>query len=173
MEAASGPYVAVIRVLALTGMRWGELAGLQVGDRIRVPGRGLRLQRAILASSDTGELYEDTLKVTPLGQCRWSRNWCSSWIGGLPASPMISGCFREGGPLSESNCKRAVQWTTAKAAIGKNALRVHDLRHTCASLWLAGGADPKVLQRLLGHASAAMTMDLYGHLIDANLLGRG
>jgi hypothetical protein len=48
---------------------------------------------------------------------------------------------------------------------------VHDLRHTCASLWLGAGADPKVVQRILGHASAAMTMDLYGHLIDQNLWG--
>jgi hypothetical protein len=46
---------------------------------------------------------------------------------------------------------------------------VHDLRHTCASVWLGAGADPKVVQRILGHASAAMTMDLYGHLIDQNL----
>src|SRR5215475_8225378 len=35
--------------------------------------------------------------------------------------------------------------------------------------WLAAGADPKVVQRALGHATAAMTMDLYGHMIDANL----
>jgi len=34
--------------------------------------------------------------------------------------------------------------------------------------WPAG-ADPKVVQRVLGHATAAMTMDLYGHMIDANL----
>jgi hypothetical protein len=34
---------------------------------------------------------------------------------------------------------------------------------------LGAGADPKVVQRILGHASAAMTMDLYGHLIDRNL----
>ena len=34
---------------------------------------------------------------------------------------------------------------------------------------LAARADPKVVQRMLGHASAAMTMDLYGHLIDQNL----
>ena len=46
---------------------------------------------------------------------------------------------------------------------------MHDLRHTCASVWLGAGADPKVVQRILGHASAAMTMDLYGHLIDQNL----
>jgi hypothetical protein len=47
--------------------------------------------------------------------------------------------------------------------------RVHDLRHTAASVWLAAGADPKVVQRVLGHATAAMTMDLYGHMIGANL----
>lgn len=49
------------------------------------------------------------------------------------------------------------------------SFRVHDLRHTAASVWLAAGADPKVVQRVLGHATAAMTMDLYGHMIDTNL----
>jgi hypothetical protein len=34
---------------------------------------------------------------------------------------------------------------------------------------LGAGADPKVVQRVLGHATASMTMDLYGHLVDANL----
>ncbi len=45
--------------------RWaamGELAGLQVGDRIAVPGPGVRLQRSVLASSNRGELFVDTLK---------------------------------------------------------------------------------------------------------------
>jgi integrase len=41
--------------------------------------------------------------------------------------------------------------------------------HTAASVWLGAGADPKVVQRVLGHATASMTMDLYGHLVDANL----
>ena len=57
----------------------------------------------------------------------------------------------------------------AMAAIGRPTSRVRDLRHTCASLWLGAGADPKAVQRILGHASAAMTMDLYGHPIDQNL----
>ena len=43
------------------------------------------------------------------------------------------------------------------------------LRHKAASLWLAAAADPKVVQRVLRHATAAMTMDLYGHLVNANL----
>ncbi|GAA2735025.1 hypothetical protein GCM10009867_16420 [Pedococcus aerophilus] len=74
-----------------------------------------------------------------------------------------------GGPLSESNWKRSVGWRRACAEIGRPGLRPHDLRHSCASIWLGAGADPKVVQRVLGHASAAMTMDLYGHLIDQNL----
>ena len=74
-----------------------------------------------------------------------------------------------GGPLRESNWKRTVRWPQSVAALGYPTLRVHDLRHTAASLWLASGADPKVVQAVLGHASAAMTMDIYGHLIATNL----
>jgi len=83
----------------------------------------------------------------------------ADWLFAAPA----------GGPLSEANWKRSVRWTKAIEAIGVPDLRVHDLRHTAASLWLGAGADPKVVQGILGHASAAMTMDLYGHLIDQNL----
>jgi integrase len=56
-------------------------------------------------------------------------------------------------------------------AAGVPGFRVHDydLRHTAASVWLGAGADPKVVQRVLGHASAAMTMDLYGRVVDGNL----
>ena len=78
-------------------------------------------------------------------------------------------CSGSGGPLRESNWKRSVRWRAARVAAGVPDVRVHDLRHTAASLWLAAGADPKVVQRVLGHATAAMTMDLYGHLVDASL----
>ena len=56
-------------------------------------------------------------------------------------------------------------WQPAVAAAGLTPLRIHDLRHTCASLAIAAGADVKVLQRMLGHASAALTLDRYGHLL--------
>jgi integrase len=152
-------------------LRWGELAGLHVGDIVHVPGRGLRLQRAVLASRGGGELYVDTLKskrartvplvpeLVPIID-RWAAGKAAGdWLFSSP----------EGGPLRESNWKRSVSWAEARKAIGVPALRVHDLRHTAASIWLAHGADPKVVQRVLGHATAAMTMDLYGHLLDANL----
>ncbi|HME80299.1 MAG TPA: tyrosine-type recombinase/integrase [Mycobacterium sp.] len=44
----------------------------------------------------------------------------------------------------------------------------HDLRHTAASLAIASGANPKVVQRMLGHASAAMTLDVYADLFDSD-----
>jgi hypothetical protein len=44
------------------GLRWGELAGIRVGDLVSVPGPGLRLRRAVLAGGGGGALYVDTLK---------------------------------------------------------------------------------------------------------------
>lgn len=70
----------------------------------------------------------------------------------------------EGGYLGLENFRKRV-WTPAVIAAGVAPLRVHDLRHTCASLAIAAGADVKVLQRMLGHASAALTLDRYGQLM--------
>jgi integrase len=169
--ACRGRYRDVVLVLALTGLRWGELAGLHVGDRVSVPGPGLRLRRTVLASGGGGALYVDTLKnnrsrtvplvvdLVPIVE-RWSEGKApDAWLFAAP----------EGGPLRESNWKRSVGWAAATAGIGRPGFRVHDLRHTAASVWLGAGADPKVVQRVLGHATAAMTMDLYGHLVDDNL----
>jgi integrase len=47
----------------------------------------------------------------------------------------------------------------------------HALRHTCASLAISAGANVKAVQRLLGHATAAMTLDRYGHLMSDDLAG--
>ena len=129
------------------------------------------MQRSVLASNDGGKLFVDSLKgrrartvplvadLVPIVE---------SWAAGKLGSDWLFSAPR-GGPMSESNWKRSVGWRAATASIGRPTLRVDDLRHTCASLWLGAGADPKVVQRILGHASAAMTMDLYGHLIDQNL----
>ena len=42
--------------------------------------------------------------------------------------------------------------------------RIHDLRHTAASLMIQAGYPPKMLQEIMGHASITTTLDLYGHL---------
>jgi integrase len=45
----------------------------------------------------------------------------------------------------------------------------HDLRHTAAPPAISSGANPKVVQRMLGHASAAMTLDVYADLFESDL----
>lgn len=169
--ACRGPYADVVTVLGLCGLRWGEVAGLQVHDIISVPGPGLRLQRAVVADSRTGSLYVETLKnsgarTVPLPDA--AREIVERWAADKAPDAWVFAAPR-GGPLSESNWRRSVGWSSAITAVGRPKMRPHDLRHTAASLWLGVGADPKVVQRVLGHATATMTMDLYGHLIDHNL----
>jgi integrase len=142
----------LVLVLGLTGLRWGELAGVQVGDLITVSGRGLRLQRTVLASNGGGQLYVDTLKnrrsrtvpLVPelhvLVERRASGRASTDWLFPAPA----------GGPLRESNWKRTVHWSKAVTQLGYPTLRVHDLRHTAASLWLASGADPRSCRQFWG-----------------------
>ena len=48
-------------------------------------------------------------------------------------------------------------------------ITAHDLRHTAASLAISAGANPKVVQPMLGHTSAAMTLDVYADLFDTDL----
>jgi integrase len=104
--ACNGPYGDLIMVLGLEGLRWGEVAGPQVGDRVSVPGLGLRLSRTVLASNSGGALYVDSLKsrrartvpliaaVVPIVE-RWAAGKSpSEWMFHAPA----------GGPLREPNC---------------------------------------------------------------------
>jgi integrase len=59
---------------------------------------------------------------------------------------------------------------TAKAVSGiPDELTIHDLRHTAASLAVSSGANVKVVQKMLGHKSAAMTLDIYADLFDEDL----
>jgi len=48
---------------------------------------------------------------------------------------------------------------------GLPAIRFHDLRHSVASLLLASGVHPKVVQEILGHSQISMTMDIYAHVL--------
>ena len=59
----------------------------------------------------------------------------------------------------------------AKAVMAAQVPRLtpHDLRHTAASLAVSAGANVKAMQRMLGHASAAMTLDIYADLFDDDL----
>ena len=67
-----------------------------------------------------------------------------------------------GGPLDHSVLTRNFEKLPRQA--GYPGLRLHDLRHSHAAGLIRGNANPKVVQERLGHASAAFTLNVYGHL---------
>jgi integrase len=73
-----------------------------------------------------------------------------------------------GRPLRNLNFRRDV-FDLAAADVGLAGLTPHELRHTAASLAVSAGANVKAVQRMLGHASAALTLDVYSGLFDADL----
>ena len=68
----------------------------------------------------------------------------------------------EGKPLRPNTVSRA--WTIMAARSGLKVIRLHDARHTHASLMLKQGVHPKIVQERLGHATIAVTLDTYSHV---------
>jgi integrase len=68
-----------------------------------------------------------------------------------------------GGPLRLSNFRHRV-WYPALKGTDLEGIRIHDLRHTGASILINQGLHPKIVQQHLGHSSIVVTMDRYGHL---------
>jgi integrase len=87
----------------------------------------------------------------------------------LPADALVFTTWR-GKPLRNLNFRRDVFDKAAEDA-GLSGLTPHELRHTAASLAVSAGANVKAVQRMLGHASAAMTLDVYSGLFDDDLDG--
>jgi integrase len=75
-----------------------------------------------------------------------------------------------GKPLRNLNFRRDV-FDRAASDAGLSGLTPHELRHTAASLAVSAGANVKAVQRMLGHASAAMTLDVYSGLFEDDLDG--
>jgi integrase len=68
----------------------------------------------------------------------------------------------EGKPLRPNTITRA--WTTLAIKAGVKPIRLHDARHTHATLMLKQGIHPKIVQERLGHATIEMTLDVYSHV---------
>jgi integrase len=167
----AGRYRSLVLLLGVGGLRWGEAAALRVSD-VDFLRRRVELTRNAVAVSGTtvvGTLKGgkdrtvalpafviDAIAESCQGRGRDDLIW-STAAGGYLAPP------------------GAASWLAAAVrrsqADGSTFPRVtaHDLRHTAASLAIHAGAHPKVVQRMLGHASAAMTLDVYADLFDSDL----
>jgi integrase len=161
----------VVRFLAYTGVRWGEMAALRVCD-FDMLRRRVNVSRSV---TESGGLVWSTPKT-------WERRSVP-----FPAvladelAPLMVGKGRDdlvftdmrGGVLRNSNWRARV-FDPAVAACQQAddtfpTISPHDLRHTAASLAVSAGANVKAVQRMLGHAKASMTLDVYADLFDDDL----
>jgi len=158
----------VVLFLAYTGVRWGEMAALRVHrlDLVR--------RRAVITESVTPVQGQGLVWGTPKN--KKSREVpipkflvveLMAHISGKPPTDLVFTGIRGGEVMRVATFRRA--FGKAGEKIGLSGLHPHELRHTAASLAIAAGADIKVVQEMLGHATASMTMDTYGHLFKNRL----
>jgi integrase len=161
-------YYPLLLCAVRTGMRMGELLGLQWGD-IDFRGRFIEVRRAIVRGEivptksgkirrvDTSQHLTNTLKT--LRVRRKEETLKLGW-GDVPEWVFVN----EVGRLLDPNNLRKRIFHRCLEKAGIRRVRFHDLRHTFASLLIARNESPKKIQALLGHHSIQVTMDIYGHL---------
>jgi integrase len=172
LAAECGQSSTVILTLAYTGLRWGEMAAL-TPEELDIS-RG-RIEVASSLSEVRGELVWSTPKThgrrsvpipaflgVRLGEVAAERGKGELLFRGAGGAPLRSGNFR-----NRVFDAAVTQCRESDATFPK--VTVHDLRHTAASLAISAGANVKAVQRMLGHASAAMTLDVYADLFEDDL----
>lgn len=167
---AAGAHRALVLTLGYCGLRWGELVALRLSD-VDLERRRINVTRSV---SQVGKefhegapkSYETRSVPIPLEVAKLIREQCE----GKAASALVFddgyGGYHRRVHASE---KERSWWNTALTVAGVERLVLHDLRHTAASLAVSAGANVKAVQRMLGHASAAMTLDVYADLFDDDL----
>jgi integrase len=174
LKAAEEDRLEVLYVLALhTGMRPGELLGLKWDDvDLNATGGSLRVNRA---------LSDGKLTATKTKRSRRRIDLSAGSVAALKAHRkrqleermQKAGLWRDHGlvfpsavgtPLSHRNVVRAFKGLLKRAGLPQS-IRLYDLRHTCATLLLSSNVHPKYVQELLGHASIALTLDTYSHVL--------
>jgi len=161
----------IILTLGVTGLRFGELAGLQVQD-IDLAKQRITIRRnavwvdgeTIVGTPKSGEQRTiiAPLLVTRALKRRVSGKPSDGWVFSDTDQPLKR-------PYSPGHWfQQAVSRAVDKGLI-PDRVTLHDLRHTAASIMVSSGANVKVVQRQLGHQSAAMTLDTYAVLFDDDL----
>lgn len=169
---AEDRFGALWRLILTTGLRRGEALGLRWAD-VDLDKRSISVSQNLVMvgakptlSSPKGEPRQVSLPRTTADVLRGHRvrqdkdrllagpAWCDS---GLVFTTAL------GGPLDPNNVYDRFVGSCRRA--GVPVIRLHDGRHTAATLALQAGAHPKLVQEMLGHASIEMTLDTYSHIV--------
>jgi integrase len=169
--AAEATYPEVVYFLAYTGLRWGEATALRITDVDFSRRRVYVQENAVMVN---GKVHTGTPKTHVTRSVPYP-----DFLGGAlqilardkaPTQLLFGdGITHLRLPNSQDGWfAKAVKRTRAKDSTFP-VVTPHDLRHTAASLAISAGANVKAVQRMLGHASAAMTLDTYADLFDDDL----
>jgi integrase len=167
LAAAAGDYEALVLTLAYTGLRWGEAIGLRVRDVDMLRRRAAVSENAVQVK---GKIHVGTTKAhknrtVPLPA--FLLPYLARQCEGKSRDDLL---FADGDGQYPLQPHTKSGWLDrAVVAAGIPRVTLHDLRHTSASLAVSAGANVKAVQRMLGHASAAMTLDIYADLFDDDL----
>ena len=169
------PWHAIFHTLTWTGLRRSELLGLRWKD-VDLLLATLRVVQT-LQKLNTGEfIYQEpktaagrrTIALSPascleLRVHRAKQEKDAALLGRpLTEDDLVFG-HPDGSPRVPSTLTLAFRRLTRR--IGFTGVRLHDLRHTMASLYLQQGVSPKTVAERLGHASVTITLDLYSHCL--------
>ena len=157
-----------VPVLGYTGSRWGEATAVRVRD-IDLTRRRVDVRRAF--SDVGGQLILGSPKshqsrTVPIP--RFLAGELADVTATKHADDLVF-TTRSGHALRLSNWRRAAFLPACARAKVRSQFRIHDLRHTAASLMIQAGFPPKMLQEIMGHASTTTTLDLYGHLYPGDM----
>lgn len=166
------PYPPLVRFDAYTGLRAGELAALRVGrlDLLRGVVQVVESATEVNGRLEWGatKSYERRTVRLP----RFLRDELAAYLTDRRHSPTdLVFTMPVGGPLRASKWVERYFRPAVHAAGLPEGLRLHDLRHSAASLMIRQGANVKAVQETLGHKSATVTLDRYGHLWPDELEG--
>lgn len=170
VATAAGGHADLVRVLAYVGLRWSEAIALR--------GRHVDVQRLRLAIVENAVQTGQRIDVgTPKGHeqrsvpvPRFLMNALKARIDGPEG--LLFGQGATAYPMRPDSKRgwftRAVE-TAQRTHTTMPTITLHDLRHSAASIAVSTGANVKAVQRMLGHSSAAMTLDVYADLFDDDL----
>ncbi len=174
-EAKEDRLYAAFLLAATTGLRRGELLGL-CWDCVDLDGGVITVKRQLLSlrkkivleesvKSKAGKrsvvLTDDAIRELKTHRKRQAQE--KLLMGEAYQDNGLVFCQPDGTFLRPEEFTKRFQRYLKKAGLPK--VRLHDLRHTHASLLLARGVHPKVVQERLGHSSITMTLDLYSHMV--------
>lgn len=166
-----GDNAPIVWLLGTVGLRWGELAGLQVQD-VDVLRRRIAVRRnAVTVGYDvkigTPKTHESRVVAVP----RFVMDMLVPLMDGKTQDAWVW-CRADGSPLRVPSSNTWF-YCALKRCMEKDPdfprVTPHGLRHVAAGLMISAGAHPKIVQRQLGHASAAMTLDTYADLWEDDL----